>query len=64
MTKPSTPVSKQPASSPEREAAGPQNEAERRLQALILDGVNSGPAAEVSIAELSAELRQRLIARP
>ncbi len=42
------------------EAIGPQNEAERRLYELILEGVNSGPAIETSIAELTAELQERI----
>jgi len=64
MTKPTPPISKQQTSLPERAPAGPQNQLEQRLQALILDGVNSGPAAELSIVELVTELGQRLITKP
>jgi hypothetical protein len=42
------------------DAVGPQNEAERRLYELVMEGVNSGPSQKTSIAELTAELRARI----
>lgn len=42
------------------DAVGPQNEAERRLYALVKEGLDSGPSLDTSIAELSAELRARI----
>ncbi|RFP16008.1 MULTISPECIES: hypothetical protein [unclassified Duganella] len=41
-------------------AVGPQNEAERRLYELVMEGINSGPSPKTSIAELTAELRARI----
>jgi|GEM_PF-6045987 len=41
-------------------AVGPQNEAERRLYELIKEGMDSGPSQEISIADLSTELRDRI----
>ncbi|PHV06034.1 hypothetical protein CSQ96_18425 [Janthinobacterium sp. BJB412] len=41
-------------------AVGPQNDAERRLYELVMEGINSGPAVEISVAELVAELRARI----
>lgn len=45
------------------DAVGPQNDAERRLYELVMEGINSGPAVETSVAELVAELRARIRAR-
>lgn len=45
------------------DAVGPQNEAERRLYQLILDGINSGPSQETSVAEFTGELRARIRAK-
>lgn len=42
------------------DAIGPQNDAERRLYALVKEGLDSGTAAETSIAELIAESRTRI----
>jgi hypothetical protein len=42
------------------DAVGPQNEAERRLYALVREGLDGGPSEETSIAELTAELRARI----
>lgn len=42
------------------DAVGPQNDAERRLYALIKEGLESGPSVETSIAELTTELRTRI----
>jgi uncharacterized protein YoaH (UPF0181 family) len=41
-------------------AVGPQNEAERRLYELVIEGINSGPSIKTSIAELTTELRTRI----
>ncbi len=45
------------------DAGGPQNDAERRLYELVMEGINSGPAIETSLAELVAELRARISAK-
>ncbi len=45
-------------------AIGPQNEAERQLYELVLAGIYSGPSLKTSIAELTAELRERIRANP
>lgn len=45
------------------DAVGPQNDAERQLYELVMEGINSGPAVETSVAELVAELRARICAR-
>jgi hypothetical protein len=45
------------------DATGPQNDAERRLYELVMEGVNSGPSLETNIAELTAELRARIRAK-
>ena len=45
------------------DAVGPQNDAERRLYELIMEGVNSGPSPKTSIAELTDELRARIRAK-
>ena len=44
-------------------AIGPQNEAERQLYELVMEGVNSGPSQKTSIAELTGELRERIRAK-
>lgn len=44
-------------------AVGPQNEAERRLYELVMEGFNSGPSQKTSIAELAEELRARITAK-
>jgi hypothetical protein len=45
------------------DAVGPQNDAERRLYDLVMEGIRSGPSRETSIAELTAELRARIQAK-
>lgn len=45
------------------DAIGPQNDAERRLYELIMEGINSGPSLETTIAELGSELRARIRAK-
>jgi hypothetical protein len=45
------------------DAIGPQNDAERRLYELVMEGINSGPAVETSVEELVAELRARIHAK-
>jgi uncharacterized protein YoaH (UPF0181 family) len=45
------------------DAVGPQNEAERRLYELVMEGVNSGPSQKTSIATLAGELRARINTR-
>jgi hypothetical protein len=45
------------------DAVGPQNDAERRLYELVMEGINSGPAVETSVEELVAELRARIRAK-
>lgn len=43
------------------DAVGPQNEAERRLYELILEGLNSGEGTEYArVDEFAAEFRARL----
>lgn len=44
-------------------AVGPQNEAERQLYELVMEGVNSGPSPRTTIAELTGELRTRIHAK-
>lgn len=43
-------------------AAGPRNEAERRLYDLIQAGLQSGAPRVVAVADLTAELRARAVA--
>ena len=45
------------------DAIGPQNDAERRLYELVMEGINSGPSLKTTIAELSIELRARIHAK-
>lgn len=45
------------------DAVGPQNDAERRLYDLVMEGLNSDPSSETSVAELTAELRARIQAK-
>ncbi|MES2758214.1 MAG: hypothetical protein V4693_12640 [Pseudomonadota bacterium] len=45
------------------DAVGPQNEAERRLCELVMEGINNGPSQETSVAELTDELRERIRAK-
>ena len=45
------------------DAVGPQNEAERRLYELVMEGINSGPSPTTSIAELTGELRALIRAK-
>lgn len=45
------------------DAVGPQNEAERRLYELVMEGINSGPSLETTIEELGNELRARIRAK-
>jgi uncharacterized protein YoaH (UPF0181 family) len=42
---------------------GPQNEAERRLYQLVMEGIDSGPSPKTTIAELASELRARIRAK-
>ena len=42
------------------DAVGPQNDAERRLYALVKEGLDGGPSVETSITELTTELRTRI----
>ncbi|RXZ38636.1 hypothetical protein D9O50_03780 [Oxalobacteraceae bacterium CAVE-383] len=42
------------------DAVGPQNDAERRLYALIKESIESGPSVETGITELTNELRARI----
>ena len=42
------------------EAVGPQNDAERRLYQLVMDGIDSGPSLKTTIDELTSELRGRI----
>jgi hypothetical protein len=43
------------------DAVGPQNEAERHLYELIMEGLNSGPGTEyASVEEFAAEFRAGL----
>jgi hypothetical protein len=60
MTTGTTPVAPKFLMPRDADAVGPQNEAERRLYELIMEGVNSGPSQQTSIAELSGELRARI----
>ncbi|MCI1015048.1 hypothetical protein HWE04_14425 [Herbaspirillum sp. C7C2] len=45
------------------EAMGPQDENEQRLQALIHEGLQAGPAINVGIDDLADQLRARIHAR-
>ena len=60
MTTITTPVAPKFLMPRDADAVGPQNEAERRLYELIMEGVNSGPSPKTSIAELTGELRARI----
>lgn len=42
------------------DAVGPQNDAERRLYALVKEGLDGGPSEETSIHALTSELRERI----
>jgi hypothetical protein len=60
MTKVNTPVAHKFQMPRDDDAVGPQNEAERGLYKLVMEGINSGPSTTTSIAELSSELRVRI----
>ena len=47
----------------DEQAVGPQDEAEKRLYDLVMDGVNSGPSQRTSVDQLTAELRARIRAK-
>lgn len=63
MTTVTTPVAPKFLMPRDADAVGPQNEAERRLYELVMEGVNSGPSPATSIAELTGELRARIRAK-
>ena len=63
MTTVTTPVAPKFLMPRDADAVGPQNEAERRLYDLVMEGINSGPSSTTGIAELSAELRARIRAK-
>lgn len=63
MSKLTTPVAPKFLMPRDADAVGPQNEAERRLYELVMEGVNSGPSKKTSIAELAGELRARIRAK-
>jgi len=63
MTTVTTPAAPKILTPREADAAGPQNEAERRLYELIMEGVNNGPSPETNIGDLTRELRERIRAR-
>ncbi|MET0266859.1 MAG: hypothetical protein ABW202_14725 [Duganella sp.] len=60
MTTATTPVAPKFLMPRDEAAVGPQNDAERRLYELIMEGVNNGPSPVTSIAELTSELRARI----
>ncbi|NRR28808.1 hypothetical protein HSX11_01285 [Oxalobacteraceae bacterium] len=60
MSAPSTPPSRKYLMPRDVNATGPQNEAERRLYELVMEGINSGPAKRTTVAELIKELRSKL----
>lgn len=60
MTKVTIPVPPKFQMPRDENAVGPQNEAERRLYELVIEGINSGPSIKTSIAELTTELRTRI----
>ncbi len=62
MTTETTPVAKFQMPRDD-DAVGPQNEAERRLCELVMEGINNGPSQETSVAELTDELRERIRAK-
>ncbi|MBA5639320.1 hypothetical protein H3H37_19855 [Duganella sp. LX20W] len=58
-----TPTTKAPSAfqvPPDADVVGPQNEAERRLYELVMEGINSGPSPKTSVAALAEELRARI----
>ncbi|MHA4866577.1 hypothetical protein ACXZ1M_02595 [Duganella sp. PWIR1] len=42
------------------DAAGPQNEEEKRVYNLVMEGINSGPSKKTTAAELGAALKARI----
>lgn len=63
MTTVTTPLAAKILMPRDADAVGPQNEAERRLYELIMEGVNNGPSPETSIEDLANELRARIRAK-
>ena len=63
MTTVTTPVAPKFLMPRDADAVGPQNEAERRLYELVMEGLNSGPSPTTNVAELAAELRARIRTR-
>lgn len=63
MTTVTTPAAPKFLMPRDADAVGPQNEAERRLYKLVMQGINSGPAQTTNIADLTGELRARIRAR-
>jgi hypothetical protein len=47
----------------EADAVSPQNDAERQLYELVMEGINSGPSHETTITKLGSELRARIHAK-
>lgn len=45
------------------EATGPQNNAEKCVYDLVMEGVNSGPSKPTTVAALSSSLRARIRSR-
>jgi hypothetical protein len=45
------------------DAVGSQNEAERRLYELVMEGIASGPSSRTSVVALIEELRARIRAK-
>ncbi|WP_093390978.1 hypothetical protein [Rugamonas rubra] len=60
MSSPTVPENPKYLMPRDADAVGPQNDAERRLYELVMEGINSGPAVETSVEELVAELRARI----
>jgi hypothetical protein len=60
MTTSTTPVAPKFLMPRDADAVGPQNEAERRLHALVMEGIHSGPSPKTTIAGLAGELRARI----
>lgn len=61
MTRPIPPLSHRDPAATATGPGGPVNDAERRLQQLVMDGINSGPGRHYDdVEQLAAELRDRL----
>ena len=60
MNKPNAPDPSVAPEDDELDDTAPQNDEERELFALLMEGINSGPSEITSIDELTARLRAQI----